>query len=42
MSQKQSNIAAFIDSLPMDQSLVDCQSTLLTTSMNALGAGGDN
>jgi len=40
MNDKQSKIAAFIDSLPANSSLEDCQSTLLSVNMDYMG--GDN
>ncbi len=41
-NDKISRIATFIESLPIDDSLADCQSTLLTTNMDMMGAGTNN
>lgn len=45
MDSKLSRIATFIESLPNDSDLGDCQSTLLPTNMNSYGGitknGGD-
>lgn len=38
MGKKQS-IASFIEKLPMDGSVGDCESTLLTTNMDYVGGG---
>lgn len=35
--EKQGKIAAFIESLPMETGIGDCQSTLLVTNMEYLG-----
>lgn len=40
MNKKSNRIAAFIESLPMESSIGDCQSTLLSTNMEFIG--GDN
>lgn len=40
MNQKTNKIAAFIESLPMDVSVGNCESTLLSTKMEFVG--GDN
>jgi len=37
MEQRLSKIAAFIDSLPVDAEIGDCQSVLLPTNMDVLG-----
>ena len=41
-NNKLSRIASFIEGLPVDENLGDCQSTLLSTNMNSIGAGGTN
>jgi hypothetical protein len=41
MGKKQS-IASFIEKLPMDGSVGDCESTLLTTNMNFMGGATTN
>lgn len=38
--EKQGKIAAFIESLPMETGIGDCQSTLLVTNMEYLGGNG--
>jgi hypothetical protein len=40
MDKRTSKIAAFIESLPMDVSVGNCESTLLATNMELIG--GDN
>lgn len=39
MSKKLSRIATFIESLPMDETLGECQSTILATNLNSMGTG---
>lgn len=41
-NNKLSRIASFIEGLPIDDSLGDCQSTLLAANMDYIGAGGTN
>lgn len=36
------SIASFIEKLPMDGSVGDCESTLLMTNIDSTGAGGSN
>lgn len=38
-NQKAGRIAAFIENLPMDASLGNCESVLLSTNMDMVGAG---
>ena len=38
-NKKLSRIASFIEGLPIDESLADCQTTLLATDMGVMGAG---
>ena len=40
MDQKSNKIAAFIESLPIDASIGNCESVVLTTNMELIG--GDN
>lgn len=42
MDKRTSKIAAFIESLPMDVSVGNCESTLLATNMEFIGAGKEN
>ena len=42
MDNKLSRIATFIESLPNDEAIGDCQSTLLATTMMSMGAGSKN
>lgn len=42
MDTKFSRIATFIESLPNDESIGDCQSTLLATNILPMGAGSKN
>lgn len=40
MTKKENRIAAFIDSLPVDQGIGDCESVLLSTNMTFMGGNG--
>lgn len=42
MEQKTNRIAKFIESLPMDTEVGECQSTILTTNMDFMGGNGGN
>lgn len=42
MDKRTSKIAAFIESLPMDVSVGNCESTLLATNMEFIGGGKVN
>lgn len=42
MDQKTNRIAKFIESLPMDTEVGECQSTILTTNMDFMGGNGGN
>lgn len=41
-NQKQNSIAAFIESLPMEAGMGDCESALLSTNMEFMGGNGGN
>lgn len=40
MESKQKRIAAFIESLPIDSNVGECESVLLSTNMNFMGGNG--
>lgn len=40
MTKKENRIAAFIDSLPVDKGIGDCESVLLSTNMTFMGGNG--
>lgn len=40
MESKQKKIAAFIESLPIDSNVGECESVLLSTNMNFMGGNG--
>lgn len=44
MNQKTNRIAAFIENLPMDATIGNCESALLSTNMEFIGGdnGGDS
>ena len=42
MQTKLSKISAFIESLPQESNLGDCQSVLLSTNMKFMGGNGNN
>ncbi|MDE5887033.1 MAG: hypothetical protein K2H46_05515 [Muribaculaceae bacterium] len=42
MENKLTRIAAFIESLPVDNNIGDCESALLSTNMTFMGGNGGN